>query len=1056
MEAVAAVGLASSIITFIDASGKLIATAKQVYQSADGCSEEASTREAVNRSMQEISKKLLRPGLFVNQGLHDLALECQRLSSEIIAVSDTTKAAKAGSVRAAISAGLRGFTKNSTLLRLEDRLGHCKTQIVLELDILAGEHTAVQLAQLQSILKDDVSYAQEIADNVKRLERGLEWRNEALEQHIRKILRVEQDTLHRAYQDRILRSLRFDSMGSRQEKIRDPRGHTYSWILDHKSQKSDVDHRRTRSSDVARKTEKNKGNARRKFLDWLSSGRDILHISGKLGSGKSTLMKFLFSHKRTRERLERWTEDKKLVLVGFFFWRHGSSLQNSLSGLYRSILHDILEACPEFIPEILPDQWVIATNSPWHIYSEATISMPAADIQGGLGALMHHSNVFSKHRFCLFIDGLDEYSETESEDYRALADLIQGWARFSDGNIKICVSSREENAFMNCFSSDQRIRLHDLTQQDMRDYTQDLLGQTQDSPDPTQSSSLSESLSDEISEKSQGIFLWVVLVVKAIRKEFEAGAIESRLTQILDEMPEGLDGLFQYIIGNLGRRCRTRLFELVLMLNLVKYTKQRRKTIPVQVWLLAYSFIDDYHADPEFAYRTDFPTCTVPRPENLTTRLGRAEKLLRSDSGGLIEAQNSPGEWIHLQFAHRSIPEMFEQGPLSIEMASVAETFDAWSAFSILWLAALRFENGTGIMNSGQWADLLSFLLSRSNARALGLLQRVDSYLDMPSFSHHRPLSLQMGRGFHMQFTYQERSASLSPRRLSTLCLAAYMGNIPFIKWKHGHTSKIINMTELKLASQILLNSNDVNEESFEPLFDTGFFNDDRSTTTLLLSRYNNLWNHYQVPSEGLTLSQDMLATKFLYYCRKRARDAVKPIQLQRAGYNFERFMEKGLVDIDFHITITGPPSTGFVIFRFANGTEARVRLTAKPNDDWRWTSQYLRMRSKIYPDSNDTSRARYDTWDVDNGNGDGLIHQLMYEYSLRDWFESSWFPNTDRLLHLLTENEKRKLWEESRKSETDQTNETNMKRSTYARWLKIYVAVILVSILGYGLYFVC
>lgn len=137
MEAVAAVGLASSIITFIDASGKLIATAKQVYQSADGASEEASTREAVNRSMQEISKKLLRPGLAVNRGLHDLALECQRLSSEIITVSDSTKATKAGSVRAAMNAGLRSINKNSTLLRLEDRLGHCKTQIGLELDILA-------------------------------------------------------------------------------------------------------------------------------------------------------------------------------------------------------------------------------------------------------------------------------------------------------------------------------------------------------------------------------------------------------------------------------------------------------------------------------------------------------------------------------------------------------------------------------------------------------------------------------------------------------------------------------------------------------------------------------------------------------------------------------------------------------------------------------------------------------------------------------------------------------------------------------------------------------
>jgi hypothetical protein len=39
---------------------------------------------------------------------------------------------------------------------------------------------------------------------------------------------------------------------------------------------------------------------------WLSSGNGIYHISGKLGSGKSTLMKFLCEHKRTKAELQNW------------------------------------------------------------------------------------------------------------------------------------------------------------------------------------------------------------------------------------------------------------------------------------------------------------------------------------------------------------------------------------------------------------------------------------------------------------------------------------------------------------------------------------------------------------------------------------------------------------------------------------------------------------------------------------------------------------------------------------------------------------------------------
>jgi hypothetical protein len=45
---------------------------------------------------------------------------------------------------------------------------------------------------------------------------------------------------------------------------------------------------------------------REPFLHWLSAGNGIFHISGKLGSGKSTLMKFLCDHGRTTAELQKW------------------------------------------------------------------------------------------------------------------------------------------------------------------------------------------------------------------------------------------------------------------------------------------------------------------------------------------------------------------------------------------------------------------------------------------------------------------------------------------------------------------------------------------------------------------------------------------------------------------------------------------------------------------------------------------------------------------------------------------------------------------------------
>lgn len=47
------------------------------------------------------------------------------------------------------------------------------------------------------------------------------------------------------------------------------------------------------------------------FIDWLSLGSRFFHILGKLGSGKSTLMKYLFKHERTKIELAQWADKCK-------------------------------------------------------------------------------------------------------------------------------------------------------------------------------------------------------------------------------------------------------------------------------------------------------------------------------------------------------------------------------------------------------------------------------------------------------------------------------------------------------------------------------------------------------------------------------------------------------------------------------------------------------------------------------------------------------------------------------------------------------------------------
>ena len=90
------------------------------------------------------------------------------------------------------------------------------------------------------------------------------------------------------------------------------------------------------------------------FITWLREGRQVYWIRGKPGSGKSTLMKFLFEDQRTRDCIRSASTCRDHMMVDFYFHDRGSALQESFSGLLRGILFQLLSHFQELIPSILP------------------------------------------------------------------------------------------------------------------------------------------------------------------------------------------------------------------------------------------------------------------------------------------------------------------------------------------------------------------------------------------------------------------------------------------------------------------------------------------------------------------------------------------------------------------------------------------------------------------------------------------------------------------------------------------------------------------------------
>ena len=146
-------------------------------------------------------------------------------------------------------------------------------------------------------------------------------------------------------QSQFVAELQYDSMVDRQNRIITAHESTLQWILQDQAHQPPED----RWSN---------------FPKWLESDDQLYWITGKAGSGKSTLMKFLCFPKaemsqaddaqedlksvttwkrcRCHPHLEKWAGPSGLVVAFFYFWNSGTELQMTQGGLLHTLLYQIV------------------------------------------------------------------------------------------------------------------------------------------------------------------------------------------------------------------------------------------------------------------------------------------------------------------------------------------------------------------------------------------------------------------------------------------------------------------------------------------------------------------------------------------------------------------------------------------------------------------------------------------------------------------------------------------------------------------------------------------
>ena len=281
------------------------------------------------------------------------------------------------------------------------------------------------------------------------------------------------------------------------------------------------------------------------FVKWLKSDVPIYWITGLPGSGKSTLMKYLYENPQTQSYAS--TNDRTVTMIGYFFHELGTSKETS----FKSLLATILEAlstsfstlASHFVTYFVELKKRTKNETGELLWHESSLKK-ALELVG-------KSDVVGT--VLLFVDGLDECSG----DHRQQLQFLVPWIQSTQGKrltVQLCLSSRPLPEIELRLSSFPECRIHEWTANDISAYVRDklgLTGKTSALSDQMQckhhKGTIVEYLTDTIIKKAQGVFLWVKLVVDNLIVGIEEGCTDTELKDCLDSLPPELEALYSRI-----------------------------------------------------------------------------------------------------------------------------------------------------------------------------------------------------------------------------------------------------------------------------------------------------------------------------------------------------------------------------------------------------------------------------------------------------------------------------------------------------------------------------
>ncbi|KAI1268724.1 hypothetical protein F5Y18DRAFT_422945 [Xylariaceae sp. FL1019] len=524
MDPVTAVGVASAAIQFTDFSIKAFSLYQQIRNSKDAATERDQQLEQQIKEAQMIRKdpRLAMSGAVASPDPIDEATRrCTQTGSQLLQALQYVRGIDEDIT--SFRATIRVLKKNKTMSKLHSSLeadekalarllnerisrsiDHLDRNLIRELTGL--NHLSQEVLKL---LSKQIQVLEDQEKIRKRDHKALSEKVDATQ----KLLQSgfgEAERLQR--HEKFLETLFFPEMEQRQAEIKHPAPDTFEWLFQDEQQAET-----SRPENLPEWSN---------FRNWLREDSSTYWISGKAGSGKSTLMASIVSDYRTIEELQAWSQTHQLQALSYFFWRAGATLQQSVVGLLRSLLYQLCENRLSVTEAVLSESRPHARiGSSW---TERTLLQFIKKVIQASGDA----------RFCIFIDGLDEFTG----DYYDLLNCIFELHDLS--HIKFCVSSRPQSQFKQKFEKAPQLRLEDLNRHDIELFVSQALSTTE------LDERFRNSLTEKITERSEGMFLWAALVTKSLLSGLSDRDSHEILLKRLEAKPKELEKLFQQMVDS--------------------------------------------------------------------------------------------------------------------------------------------------------------------------------------------------------------------------------------------------------------------------------------------------------------------------------------------------------------------------------------------------------------------------------------------------------------------------------------------------------------------------